>query len=80
MNNDSFWVKMDMGNWTQWNNLTNAAWTWVKVRDSANADAPVTYMLTAGMHTFSVAYREAGAQLDKLAFSTDAAFTPTAGQ
>ncbi|HEX4337476.1 MAG TPA: hypothetical protein VH062_16290 [Polyangiaceae bacterium] len=75
---DSFWVKMDGGSWVQWNNLTTGtAWVWDDIHDSSMADAPVHYMLDPGMHTFYVAYREAGAELDKLAFATDSGFTPT---
>jgi hypothetical protein len=75
---DSFWVKMDGGSWVQWNNLTNGtAWVWDDVHDSTMTDTPVHYMLDPGMHTFYVAYREAGAELDKLAFATDPGFVPT---
>jgi hypothetical protein len=75
---DSFWVKMDDGAWIQWNNITNSpTWVWDDVHDTAQADAAVHYQLSAGAHTFVVAYREAGAQIDKLAFATDPAFMPT---
>lgn len=82
VNNDSFWVKMDDGDWVQWNDVSTATmnvtdWTWVTVHDTAQADMPVHYMLDPGMHTFYVAYRESGAKLDVLAFTTDPSFMPT---
>jgi hypothetical protein len=75
---DSFWIKMDGGAWVQWNDMTaGTVWVWDDVHDTGQAEAPVHYQLTAGMHTFVVAYREAGTQIDKFAFATDPAFMPT---
>jgi len=66
---DSFWLRMDNGSWTLWNNMgSTSSWDWVK--------APVTYSLSAGSHTFFVGLRENGAQLDKV-YLTTGADTPT---
>lgn len=66
---DSFWIRMDNGAWTLWNNMgSTSSWDWVK--------APVTYSVTAGGHTFFVGLRENGAQLDKI-YLTTGADTPT---
>jgi len=66
---DSFWIRMDNGAWTQWNNLGNSSsWLWVK--------APATYNIGAGNHTFVVGLRENGAQLDKV-YLTTGTDTPT---
>ena len=66
---DSFWIRMDSGAWTLWNNMGNSsAWTWVK--------APATYNISAGSHTFVVGLRENGAQLDKV-YLTTGTETPT---
>ncbi len=74
---DSFWVRMDGGTWTLWNDIQAAsAWTWVRLFDSNNSQAVVTYNLTAGSHTLDFAYREP-ASLDKIAITTDPALTPT---
>src|SRR5690606_22101886 len=58
-NDDSFWVRIDGGSWFNWNNIApgSTSWTW----DDVN-----TYNLSTGSHTVTVAYREDGAQLDKL--------------
>lgn len=67
-NDDSFWVRMDGGSWVMWNNWWNPNWVW--------APFPNTYNLGAGNHTFTVAYREDGARLDKLNITTSTA-TPS---
>jgi poly(hydroxyalkanoate) depolymerase family esterase len=60
---DSFWIRMDNGGWTMWNNMgSSSSWAWVK--------APVTYNIGAGSHTFYVGLRENGAQLDKIYLTT----------
>jgi endo-1,4-beta-xylanase len=60
---DSFWIRMDNGGWTNWNNMgSSSAWAWVK--------APSTYNISAGSHTFVVGLREDGAQLDKVYLTT----------
>lgn len=76
---DSFWLRVDEGAWQQWNNLEKGAWVWDDVHDSASADGDVrvTFELAAGAHSITVMYREAGAQLDKLAVTNDAALAPT---
>jgi endo-1,4-beta-xylanase len=62
-NDDSFWVRMDNGGWTMWNNMgSSSSWGWVK--------APTTYNISAGNHTFYVGLREDGAQLDKVYLTT----------
>ncbi len=77
---DSFWVRVDAGNWVKWNNLDKSgAWVWDDVHDSDQLDATVHYDLSAGQHTVTFMYREAGAQLDKIAVSDDPTFTPTDG-
>ncbi len=65
---DSYWVQIDGGAWYLWNNVgpfTN--WTWEEVQ---------SYTLSAGTHTLAIAYREDGAQLDKL-YITNQGDTPT---
>jgi hypothetical protein len=61
---DSFWVRMDGGAWVMWNNWFTTSWAW---RQFPNA-----FNLNAGNHTLTFAFREDGAQLDKLSFSTSA--------
>ena len=75
--NDSFWVRIDAGTWYQWNNIPLAAnWTWDDVHDSNNMDMLQEFQLTAGQHTLNVAYREAGAELDKILITSDESLVP----
>jgi N-acetylneuraminic acid mutarotase len=58
---DSFWVKIDNGNWIQWwqGLQTGNAYAWKEVLNSP-------FALSAGSHEITFAYREDGARLDKL--------------
>ena len=61
-NDDSFWFKMDDGDFSQWNSIPNTStWQWNK--------SGQTYQLEAGEHTFTVGYREDGAKLDRMLFT-----------
>lgn len=61
-NDDSFWIKMDNGNFQLFNNLVTNGWEWKKLG---------TYPLSNGDHTVTIAYREDGAKLDKLFLSVN---------
>lgn len=63
---DSYWVRANGGIWYKWNDLVNTNWTWTQVYDSDNAGAAVLFSLAAGSNTIDIAYREDGAQLDKI--------------
>jgi lysophospholipase L1-like esterase len=60
---DSFWAKMDNGDFVMYNGLVTSGWQWVKL-DS--------YNLTAGDHNLTITYREDGAKLDKICISNNA--------
>ena len=63
-NDDSFWLKMDNGSFTSWNGIpSSSSWTW--------AGYSTTYNLSAGEHTLTIAYREDGAKLDKIWFTSN---------
>jgi hypothetical protein len=70
-NDDSWWVRMDGGSWIVWNNIAATSWTW--------AQFPNTFNLSAGSHTLTFAYREDGAQLDKINITTSTAAPTGAG-
>jgi hypothetical protein len=55
-------LDMDGGSWVNWNNIAATSWTW--------AQFPNTFSLSAGSHTLTFAYREDGAQLDKINITT----------
>lgn len=58
-NDDSFWLKIDNGAFTSWNNIgPSTSWQWFAY--------PSAYNLSAGTHTLTIGYREDGAKLDKL--------------
>jgi hypothetical protein len=57
---DSYWVKMDNGDFVMCNGLGTSGWQWLKLN---------SYDLTAGKHILTITYREDGAKLDKLCVS-----------
>jgi hypothetical protein len=57
---DSYWIKMDGGDFTMVNGVGTSGWQWVNFN---------SYTLTAGEHTFYITYREDGAKLDKICIS-----------
>lgn len=64
-NDDSYWIKVDDGNWIMWNNIpATSTWAWDDVHNQSN-DNPVTFYLTKGNHTLYVCFRENGANIDK---------------
>ena len=54
---DSYWVKMDNGDFVMYNGLVTTGWQWLKFND---------YVLTEGEHIITIGYREDGAKLDKI--------------
>ncbi len=72
-NDDSFWVRANGGTWYKWNDLytfASSGWTWGQVYDSDAGEAVVTFPLVVGDNTIDIAYREDGAQLDKIKVTT----------
>jgi hypothetical protein len=62
-NDDSYWIKMDNGNWQNWNNIPfSTIWKWNNFS---------YYNLATGSHTLTVAYREDGTDMDKIYIGTD---------
>ena len=54
---DSFWIKVDDGDFELFDNLTTDGWEWVEI---------TSLDLTTGEHTISVGISENGSKLDKL--------------
>lgn len=65
---DSYWIRIDNGPFELANGLGTSGWEWVRIN-------PSNYELTAGSHTLTIAYRENGANLDKICIS-DCAYPP----
>jgi hypothetical protein len=59
-NDDSYWLKMDDGSFAMMEGLGTSGWKWMRI---------TSYVLTAGEHTLTIAYRENGALLDKICIS-----------
>lgn len=64
--NDSYWVKVDDESFKTANKLTTNGWEWLTM---------TSFDLPAGEHTLIIAYRENGANLDKICIS-DYPFPP----
>ena len=68
---DSYWVKVNSGNWVKWNTVNSPNYTgyqWDQVGDwnGCTEDIPVTFQLNAGSNTIEFSWREPNACLDKL--------------
>ena len=59
---DSFWVKVDNNAFVMYNSLVTTGWGWVSFG---------SFELSPGEHVVAIGYREDGAALDKLVFTTD---------
>ena len=66
-NDDSYWVKFDSENYESVNGLVTSGWEWKFLASDT---------FTAGTHSFTIAYRENGAKLDKVCIS-NSALAPT---
>ncbi len=65
-NDDSFWVRIDGGNWIRWNDLPlSPQFQWVHVFNNLSGNAQVSFALSGGNHVLEVAGRESGASVDK---------------
>lgn len=64
---NSYWVKMDDGEFVKYNETDTCGWTWLKLN---------SYKLTAGSHTLAIAYCQDSAKLDKICISKYY-YTPT---
>jgi len=75
-NDDSYWIKVDTGNWIMWNNIpATSSWAWDDIHNQSN-DNPVTFYITAGEHKLYICYRENGASIDKI-YITNTGKTPS---
>ena len=64
---DSFWVRINNGEWINWNGFEDATgFAWKQVYDSNSNGAFVTLDLESGSNRIEFANREAGVSLDKI--------------
>ena len=72
---DSFWVRINDGNWLEWNAgvIVDGAFHWNEVENSP-------FAFRDGFNTLDIAYRENGAQLDKIHLDYDGTFPTDLGE
>ena len=71
---DSFYTRVNGGEWVKWTSgiVPDGKWGWFEFLYEAQSNAP--YQLVDGTNTIDIAYRETGAQLDKIYLSMVAEF------
>ena len=68
---DSYWIRANGGTWFKWDSLSvNSSWTWLQVDDS-DQDTLLSFNLSVGTNRIDIAYREEGAQIDKIFITLD---------
>ena len=66
-NDDSYWLRVNSGNWIKWNEIAASTdWIWDQVHDNNNSNTPVLFDLNVGVNTIELSGREDGTSLDKL--------------
>lgn len=69
---DSYWVRIDNGDWIKFNEITaTKAFVIEQLFDSDQGKATVSVPLTAGVHTITFAYREPDVELDFITISSE---------
>ena len=77
-NDNSFWVKVDDGDWILWDvAVTGDNWQWDTVTDRDGGDQRILFDLAAGSHTLRIAMREDGTRLDQIVITNDLSLDPT---
>ncbi|MEP3386189.1 MAG: T9SS type A sorting domain-containing protein, partial [Flavobacteriaceae bacterium] len=67
IDDDSFWVRANGGNWVYWNSIPgNSDFSWQQVHSNANGPIYKTFNLVDGANTIEIVRREDGTALDKL--------------
>ena len=78
-NDNSFWVKVDDGEWILWDTaVTGDDWQWETVSDRDTGGERVLFDLAAGSHTLQIAMREDGTRLDQIVITNDLSLDPNA--
>jgi hypothetical protein len=74
---DSFYIKMDNGEYALWDITLGGTetWVWDKVNNRGVAD-PVIYSLEAGNHTLRIKQREDGAKIDRILITNNEQYVP----
>ena len=74
---NSFWLRIDGGAWRVWDGIElGRSWHWVDVHTTGTSEQTLLLNLTAGSHVIDLAYREDGAQLDRLLLTNVPSYVP----
>jgi hypothetical protein len=71
---DSFYLKVDGGDFYLWDIPVEGKWVWSQVADRVTG--AIGFSLKAGNHTLVLKQREAGARIDKIIVTNDLGFRP----
>ncbi len=64
---DSFWIRVNNGEWLKWNNIPgNGSFAWRQVHEKENVDTNIVFKLIDGENSIEIGHREDGASLDKI--------------
>ena len=77
---DSLFVRVDMGNWTVWNDIANritpGSYAWDSLHDTPAGNTEKTWPLTSGTHILEIASREDGLKMDRFYVTSDLVTKP----
>jgi hypothetical protein len=78
LDEDSFWLRIDEGEWLQWNDISHQdqTWHWDDVRPFEMRADRYVVQLEEGPHVLRVSYRELGTKLDRLVIASDLDWVP----
>jgi hypothetical protein len=79
LDEDSFWMRIDDGEWIQWNDISHQdqTWHWDDVRPFESRADRFMVPLAEGPHVLRVSYRELGSKLDRIVIASDLDWVPT---
>jgi hypothetical protein len=78
LDTDSFWLRIDDGEWLQWNDISHQdqTWHWDDVRPFEMRADRYVVPLAAGPHLLRVSYRELGSKLDRIVIASELDWVP----
>jgi hypothetical protein len=79
LDEDSFWVRIDDGEWIQWNDISHQdqTWHWDDLRPFESRADRFMVPFSEGPHMIRVSYRELGSKLDRLVIASELDWVPT---
>ena len=78
LDEDSFWIRIDEGDWIQWNDISHQdqTWLWDDVRPFEMRADRFVVQFDEGPHLLRVSYRELGTKLDRLVITSELDWVP----